>query len=440
MNVKTLTALIIAFATFLPFTSAAQKYGATPEDSNACVRNLSVYVDFVNQKDYKGAYKYWAIPFNVCPKSSLKMYVDGAKIIEGIYEVEEDETRKKQLIDTLLLIYDRRIEHFGKEGYVLGRKGAEMYKYKTPSIADAFTTLEKSVQLQGNESEAATVLYYFVSAMTLERSGDKDAAEIVDLFTKCSDIAEYNIKNSSNEREKASYEKAMNNLEKYAEPYLSCEAIDGIVTKNYEANKDNVDWLSKMSSLLEKKKCTELPIYFKVANRSHQLKPSAASAASMGILALNKKKNEEAVGFFKQAIEMIGDTDNDKKADYEFYLSKTYFAQGQYSSSRQHALAAIKLRSGWGEPYILIGDMYAASYDICDGKDQELNAVYWVAVDKYAQAKSVDASEADRANKKIATYSQYFPEKQAAFFHSVTEGTAYTVGCWINETTKARVK
>jgi tetratricopeptide (TPR) repeat protein len=440
MNVKTLTALIIAFATFLPFGSTAQKYGATPEDSLQCVRNLSVYVDFVNQKDYKGAYKYWSVPFDVCPKSSLKMYVDGTKILDELIEKETDEARKKRLIDTLLMIYDRRIENFGKEGYVLGRKGSEMYKYKTPGVAEAYATLEKSVTLQGNESEAATVLYYFVAAVTLERSGKMEAGEVVELFTKCTNIADYNIQNASSDREKASFEKAMANLEKYAEPYLSCDAIDGIVQKNFEANKGNAEWLEKMANLLDKKKCTELPVFFEVANTLHQLKPSAESAANMGILALNKKKHAEAIDFFKQALNLLGDSDNDKKADYEFYLAKTYFAQGQYSSSRQHALAAIKLRSGWGEPYILIGDMYAASFDICDGKDKELKAVYWVAVDKYAQAKSVDASETDRANKKIATYSQYFPEKKDAFFYNVTEGTEYTVGCWINETTKARVK
>ena len=440
MNLKTFITVVTAFTIF-SINAKAQKYGATPEDSLECVRNLSVYGDFINQKDYLGAYPYWVVPFTICPKSSLKMYVDGDKMLQKLIKANKDnDVRKKGLIDTLLMNYDQRIVNFGKEGFVLGRKGAAMYKYKTPSVDSAFTTLNKSIMLQENKSEAAAVYYYFAAAVYLQKKGKKEKSEVVDLFTKCSDILSYNIKNQEKESKKKGYQKALNNLEAKAEPYLSCEAIQGIAEKNFEENKDNKEWVGKMATLLKKKKCTESAIYFTIANRRHELDPSAESASGMGILAKNKKKFSEAVEFFKQAIEMIGDTDNEKKADYEFLLARTYYDQKQYSAARQHCREAIKLRPGWGEPYILIGDMYAASLGLTEGKDKELKTVYWVAVDKYIQAKGADASVATQANKKIASYSQHFPEKQAAFFHTLTEGNEYTVGYWINEKTKVRVK
>ena len=414
------------------------KYGATPEDSMMCVRNLSVYVDFVKQDDAKGAYKYWKIPFDVCPKSSLKMYVDGVNIIRDMIEAEESEARKKALIDTLLLIHDRRIENFGKEGYVLGRKGAFMYKYET-GLQEAFETMDKSIKLEGNNSEAATLVYHFVAGTKLAEEDKIEKSRVIEMFTKSMDIIDYNLKNEKNERIRESYQKAQENIEAYAAPYLSCETIEGIVEKNFEVNKGDAGWLEKMANLLDKKDCEESPSFYKVANRSHELNPTAESAKNMGILSLTKKQYQDAERFLKQSVELVGDN-KEKKAEYEFLLAKTYYAQGQYSAARQHSLNAANLKSGWGEPYILIGDMYAASFNQCEGKDKELKAVYWAAIDKYIKAKNADPSLTDEVNKKIATYSQHFPTTQEAFFHTLKEGDSYTVGCWINETTTVRLK
>ena len=52
----------------------------------------------------------------------------------------------------------------------------------------------------------------------------------------------------------------------------------------------------------------------------------------------------------------------------------------------------------------------------------------------------MDVTVVDAANKKMATYSKYLPSNEDAFFSGATEGSAYQVGCWINESTKVRLK
>jgi len=54
------------------------------------------------------------------------------------------------------------------------------------------------------------------------------------------------------------------------------------------------------------------------------------------------------------------------------------------------------------------------------------------------KAKAVDPSVEELARTKINTFSQYFPLKETTFFYDLAEGDSYTVGCWINETTKVR--
>ncbi len=50
-------------------------------------------------------------------------------------------------------------------------------------------------------------------------------------------------------------------------------------------------------------------------------------------------------------------------------------------------------------------------------------------------------NEAKRIGSTFDLYSQYFPAKSEAFFYDgLTDGSDYTVKCWINVTTKARLK
>ena len=100
---------------------------------------------------------------------------------------------------------------------------------------------------------------------------------------------------------------------------------------------------------------------------------------------------------------------------------------------------AISLNKNWGEPYLLIGQIYAESKgDLVAAQECIPKAAYWIAVDKFIEAKKADPSVETEANKLIATYSKYFPSKEDAFFCSINEGDTYKIGSWINEITSAR--
>ena len=86
----------------------------------------------------------------------------------------------------------------------------------------------------------------------------------------------------------------------------------------------------------------------------------------------------------------------------------------------------------------MIGDMIAGSSS-CGGEDAcKQKAIYWLAVDYYNRAKSIDPSVAGKANQKIATYKKYFPTKEDCFFGGTKAGDVINIGCWIGESTKAR--
>ncbi len=428
---KTSILILILFFSTLGYS---QKYGA---DSVKCVTNLSLYRDYYKQKAYDDAYKFWNIVFRICPASSERMYVDGSNLVEHKIKNAKDEAAKAAYIDTLKLVYDQRIANFGNEGYVLGRKGTDMLRYDSKNLEEAYNTLLKSFELQGNETEAGAAVSLMTAAVYMEKREKISADQIVDLFTGLSAANSSNITKYKGQRSEDYYVKAQAKVEELAAPYLSCDVLVKMAKDNYEGNKSDAAWMERTADLLDKKGCIDDPIFFTIAKKMHESNPSAVSAEKMGVMSLKNKEYDAAVGYFKQAIEMA--EDQGKLFDYNIELAQAYSSKGAYSEARKYARKAAELEPGNGLPYIMIGDMIAGSSSACNFGDACKNkAIYWLASDYYAKAKSVDPSMSEKANSKIASYRKYYPTKEECFFQGTKEGDTVEIGCWIGESTKAR--
>lgn len=411
------------------------KYGATPQDSIKCVEGLSLYKDFLG-KDDKAALQYWRVPYTLCPQSSEKMYLDGINIFSNLIQKEKDAATKQKYVDTLLQVYDNRIANFGKEGFVRGRKGVDMLRYRPEQPEAAFAELAKSIELQAEKSEAAVLASYIQLSADLEKAGKRKKEEVVEDYGLVSEYADYNVAN--NEKNREFYTKAQENIDVIAAPYLSCEVLLKSLGEKFESNKENLNWLKKSETLLSRKGCTEQQPYFKIAESLYKLEPSASAAASMAKMYVGQKNYSKANEFFKQAVEQ--ETDNAKKAEYTLFLAKVALINGQGETAKNYALKAASLRSGWGEPYLIIGTAYASAAGSCAQNECEKGLIYVAAVEQFTKAKSVDGSVSAEANKEINKYNKYYPSNKDCFFHGIQEGSSYKIGCWINETVTVKTQ
>ena len=64
--------------------------------------------------------------------------------------MKADKENKAAYIDTLMQIYDRRIEFIGKEGFVLGLKGSDLLRYEKTRYDEAYQILKKSYEIEQN--------------------------------------------------------------------------------------------------------------------------------------------------------------------------------------------------------------------------------------------------------------------------------------------------
>ena len=145
-------------------------------------------------------------------------------------------------------------------------------------------------------------------------------------------------------------------------------------------------------------------------------------------------KSYDAIEFATKASEMA-EVEN-QKAIYYLCLADAYRNADSFSLARNAVYSALELRSGWGEAYLNLGNIYISGAKNCSG-DFEKSTVYWVAVDAFSKALS-DEDTKERASKSINTYSKYFPTKETCFFNGVEAGKSHTIGCWINIATTAR--
>lgn len=426
---KQLFTIALMFVATLGF--AQDKYGATEADKTICLENTSLYVEFYKQKNYDDAKGPWLKAVEHCPKSSKNLYIKGASMYKKFIVAEKDATRKAELLDTLMWVYDQRILNFGQEGSVLGRKGADLARYDKTKTKEAYEMLKKSFELEGNKAQKAAITSYYQQAEKMVINGDLETSELLTLFPKLSNVVVYNIENSTKEKDKENWIKVAAIIEQIFSKYAGCKELVEIYTPKYEAAPNDTNVLIQIVAFFEKSDCTEEPLFLKASISLDAVSPSAISKFGIGRSLLKKERFAEAVGYFKQAAE-LSNTSTGKINAYK-YIALTSLSQKQYSTAKSYALKMIALDSKNATAYMIIGDAYLYGSRTVGENDCEKAGGYWAAPAKYNKAKALDPSLAAKANKKIASCKTQRPKKADCFFYNIVDGQSFHVGGWINE-------
>ncbi len=408
-----------------------KKYGV---DSLKTIMNYSLYIEYFKQDNYKDAYKYWRYLYFNAPKFNKGIYVNGAKMVKDfIKNSKDDDALKNKWIDSLFMIYDQRITYFNEKGFVIGKKGKDLFILDPSRFEEAYKLLEESINLEKDNS-STVIPYYFMYTTTIMLKQKKiDESILVQNFVTVTTIIDNNIATG----EKVSRWKKINdNVVQLTSPYLKFEVLEPIFTKKFNDNKDNLSDITSMISLLDSKRYTDNNLYMMLSERAYELDPSPKAAYSLGNAHYGKGNYSKAVFYYKKAVSAMDDSNIDK-AKYYMSLAEAQRKAGSLSAARSSARKSASLNPNDGTPYIFIGDLYASSSPNCGGSTFEKKAVYWIAVDQYIIARSKGN---ENAGSRISKYSQHFPTKEESFYQEppVKDGADYSIGCWINATTKAR--
>jgi tetratricopeptide (TPR) repeat protein len=435
--------IVFAFAASAQTGSASKTKFGKGQDSIDCVRSFSLYQQDFKNKDYNSAIVNWRKVFKDCPQSSVNNIPRGISMYQYFIAKELDATVKAALVDTLMQIYQFGINlRTQKQGEYLASMAQDMMKYlgNTPeNQKKVLTVLEECIQVEKEKTPATIFNHYMNITLRLNGDGIFTDEELLEKYTKLSDLLTVAIKASkeaSKEKEDLARLRDVIDDNFAKSPAANCENLVKIYGAKFENNQKDLEFLRKLTKLLNRNECTASKLFEQASERQFELEPSSAAAYNMAKLFYKKDNFNKALEYFDSAIEH--ETDPIDKASYYCQKAQILLTKfNKHTDAKKCVMEAAKLRPDWGEPYVLLANIYAAGPK-CGEDDFEKTYVYWVIVDKLIKAKTVDPDYADRVNSSIKTYSQYFPKKEEAFFRSITEGNTMNVGCWINESTRAR--
>ena len=420
-----------------PGSVTGTKYGKG-KDSLDCLRDLSLYqTEYLQHKNFDAAIVNWRKVWNNCPLSSVNLATHGINMYQYFIARELDQNKKKAMVDTLMQVYEKgMILRPQNKGTYLGMMAQDLLKYAdTPENKDKiFKLLEERMNVEKEKTPAITYATYMKMILEQNIAGQLSDEELLENYTKVSDYISDAIKKTSDEE----LAKARDMID---ESFVSsnaagCENLIKIYGEKYEDNKDDAEFLRKLTRLLNRKDCTDSELFEKASEQQYALNPSPDAAYNMARLFIKKENFDKAVEYFENAIK--SETEPFEKAYYNYQLGGILLTKyNKYIDAKKYAMEAIRLRPDWGLPYILLANTYANGPK-CGEDDFEQRYVFWVVVDKLQRAKTVDPDCAKMVDPLIRQYSQHFPKKEEGFFRNIIEGATVSVSCWIGESTKVR--
>ena len=439
MNIKRILLAFSLTLILIPLLSQEKPtivVSTTTGDSANCPAVLSVFRQFFRLDLYDDAIESWRILFDKCPSSSEQMYVDGVTMYRKFIEDADDGQAKEGMIDTLMLIYDRRMEYFGGEGNVLGRKGRDLLTYRRSDLDQvqaAYEMLKRSIELEGEKSQEATMVLLINAGITLVRADRIEEDQVIDDYLEISGMLDQLEKRSS--RWKRTRE-AVDELV-LSQNLLTCEALNSYYEPQFDAQKDNKEFLEKVVHFYTVTGCDRSDLFVAAAENLYQLEPNAESAHNLAIVFIAREDFKNAAEYLKMAVLGEG-VDNVTRAEWFYELALVSSANEQFCDAISYAREAISYKDDLGKAYILLGDSFIASRESL-GDEFQQRAAFWAASDQYSKAASKDPSVATAAREKIDNYAGQAPAREDIFFHDLKEGDAYKIGGCINESTTVKI-
>lgn len=452
-----LTTLFVAFIMTVGFTAQAQI-------SEECMTTGSIFNESAKVKNWEAA----TAPFEKlrrdCPNWSLALYQYGEKLIKAQIASASSSAEKIQYAQDLILLLQQREQYFPAKtpkGENAADQAQIMYDYKIGSPKSEYEAFQRAFQSDPTSIHSAKSIYTrFKLAVDLYKDGQQvPLQEVFDLYddtqnklnteatlldTKLQKLMDKEESGQAlTAKEKRRVKGYNTNLKAFATFASStdgaigdlgnCENLVPLYQKDFDAEKNNIEWIKKAAGRLAGKDCTDTDLFKQMVEELHRLEPSAKSAKYLGILAGNRGDSAAEARYYQEAIDL--ETDPKERANAYYRLAEKARKSGSYGKARGLYNKALSEDSSLGIAYLRIAAMYNASANNCGTTAFDKRAVYWLAASTARRAGRVNPSLARTADKTAASYEALAPST-ADIFQSGRAGQTIKIGCWIGSSVR----
>lgn len=403
-----------------------------PDLKSKALERQAYYKLLIAKSDYSAAIEPLNWLYTNVPNLNQSIYIEGVDVIKNVLKNVKSEEREQKLQDSILWMYERRMEYFDNDAATIDRMAFEAFKLyykeqsKFPLLADLF---EKAFNMNGPEISNFNLNLYMLLAKNYHQvSPDKmPAAKVLDIHSTISEIIETKIGNGE-DRDKL--EKEQSKVDAFLSSIpgiLSCDFIENQLVPKFRANPTDLNTAKKIFKYSLEAKCTDQPYFLEASEPVFKEQPSYTLASALGNKYLASGDANKGLEYHTQALKYAGN--NDEKFNAYMGQAIAYSKVGNKSKARALAYEALSAKPGSSDAYNLIGNLYFTSYESCkEGKSQVMDrSVFLAAFKMYEKAGNKSQMNASK---------EQFPSIEDIFNEGLEEGDNLTVGCWINETVK----
>ena len=465
-----LAALIIAATTL---SASAQGLAGTTvndrighgQDSIDALSNMSLYREAFKAQNYEEALEPWMWLFEHAPLMQVRLYTDGAWLLEQLVQNTEDAAKKQEYFDLLMKVYDQRAANLddlntiatpstvSTMGNIICRKAYDYYYY-CPQMDNntAYKMFKQGIDDMGPNTEAF-VLFGFIECSYNRFMMNKDNVDVrqefITDYMQTNDICDRLLEQAKafvadeENPDTIAAQKIVNNYQptqdKCNQLFVSsgaadCDALETIYSTKVEENKTDLAYLNAVLTILRNFQCNESNIYYVASDYAYELNKTPNAAMGKAQKALKNNDTETAMKYLNEAMEL--ETDEEKQAKIAFAIAQILYVNGQTAQCRQWCNKVLAMQPTNGNAYLLIANCIArAAGGVSDYLEK--SKYYCLATDKALRAKAIDPACGAKANRQIASYSQGYYPKSEAFFQGIQAGETVTV---MGETTTLRLK
>lgn len=416
-------ALILCIAGF----AAAQPGWNWGDSVDKAKEKNALYTDFVRAENWQGAVAPHSWLIKNTPDLNVSIYINGAKIYEGLAESTEDKAKTLEYQGKALEMYDLRIKHFNNEADVLNRKAYTAYKYyrdDKQKYKELYELFNKAFELNRNDVMINNLTAYMDVIRRYKLTGGVITdEEVFEKYTVIKDIIEAK---KANGEKSSSLDKQADYVDKLltATVEVDCKFIEEKLGPKFRATGD-INLAKKIFSLMVQQKCTDSPLAMDAAIAINGVSPDYGIAKFIATRAASDGDLARAKEYYEKAVELTDDAS--KKSEIYLSLARTQVSSEGKSAARSSARKALAFDPSNRDAYALIGDLYMNSFNDCKGGESKVKdrAVFIAAYEMYQKA-----GDSERMNSAKAQ----FPSIEEIFNEDKEEGQSITVDCWINET------
>ena len=309
-------------------------WGDPPEARQQNILNSNFLKESCDNKDYNAAAHYLKELLDKCPKASENTFVRGTTLYKNKINRAKSLAEKNVYIDSLMLLYDLRIENFGDhatrgKAYILDRKARDFPIYNP---LDHERVLELFREALAAQPDPELVAIYFKQLTDYYKDdGEGSPEEIIAEYDRLSPVFDGATGQAAECKDQ--FDKCFG-----LSGVASCENLEAMFKEKIAASNNDPDVLAQAVDLMTRAKC-DSEFYLTTAEKYYEVKPSAETALFLAQAFQHKQEYDKAIKYLTEALAV--ETDNVEKEKLLVRIGVVQLATKNYAEARKAALEAL---------------------------------------------------------------------------------------------------